>query len=261
MTHPAANAAGRSLLLARTAATVLPAAELGNSIVGFQSRDLRARPFFLLRAQISKLAGAGMRRIGITSPLPQVGKTFVACNLAAAISRLPDLACHLVDLDLRRGSVATTFGLQPTAGTTEYLLGQAPDLASLSWGIAGQKLIVYPAVGRMIRSSEILARKEFSDLVTAFDDARDAAAMGIFDLPPAFANDDAIVAVEQLDGYLLVVQDGVTTAKQVKDAIRLLGKDKLIGTVLNHFIRGLAIDDYGYGYGGDRKFGKYYANR
>lgn len=253
------GAEGQRAILASSPTSILPLSALGSSVLGFQSRDLRARPFFLLRAQISKLASAGITRIGITSPVPQVGKTFVACNLAAALSRLPDIDCHLVDLDLRRGSVGTTFGLEPAAGVTEYLQGELASLAETAWGVEDQDLIIYPTTGRMIRSSEILARQEFVELIDAFVRVK-GTSVGIFDLPPAFANDDAIVAVEQLDGYLLVIQDGVTTAKQVKDSIRLLGREKLIGTVLNHFIRGLAADDYGYGYGADRKFGKYYSD-
>lgn len=246
-------------LLARRPRSVISADEMGSSIVGFQSRDIRARPFFLLRAQLARLASQGMRRIGITSPLPQVGKTFVACNLAAATSRLPDLTCHLVDLDLRRGSVAETFGLPPAPGVVEFLRGDIGDLASLSWGVDGQDLVIYPTVGQLMRSSEILARQSYSDLIRAFDD-HPSSDIGVFDLPPAFANDDAILAIEQLDGYLLVVQDGVTTAKQVKDAVRLLGADKLLGTVLNRYVRGLTVDDYGYGYGNEKKFSKYYSD-
>ena len=246
-------------ILARRPRSTIQAAEMGPSIVGFQSRDMRARPFFLLRAQIARFASQGFRRIGITSPLPQVGKTFVACNLAAATSRLPDLHCHLIDLDLRRGSVAETFSLPEGPGVVEFLRGDTTDLASLSWGVEGQNLLIYPTVGQLMRSSEILARQTYTSLIAAFDGRADSD-IGIFDLPPAFANDDAILAIEQLDGYLLVVQDGVTTAKQVKDAVRLLGSDKLLGTVLNHYVRGLTVDDDGYGYGNEKKFSKYYSD-
>lgn len=245
-----------SAILAKRPHSIIPASELGSSIVGFQSRDTRARPFFLLRAQIARLANQGIRRIGITSPLPQVGKTFVACNLAAATSRLPDQTCHLIDLDLRRGSVAETFGLPAAPGVVQFLRGDTANLASLSWGVAGQDLVIYPTVGQMMRSSEILARKSLGALIAAFND-RPHCDIGIFDLPPAFANDDAIICTEQLDGYLLVVEDGVTTAKQVQDAVRLLGEDKLLGTVLNRYVRGLTVDDYGYGYGNEHKFSKY----
>lgn len=246
-------------ILGRKPRSIIAAADLGASIIGFQSRDVRARPFFLLRAQIARLVSRGIRRIGITSPLPQVGKTFVACNLAAATSRLPDIRCHLVDLDLRRGSVADAFGIPPASGVVDFLRGDTSDLASICWGVEDQELLIYPTTGQLMRSSEILARQTYGALVGAFNEGA-GNEVGIFDLPPAFANDDAIIAVEQLDGYLLVVQDGVTTAKQVKDAVRLLGADKLLGTVLNHFVRGLTVDDDGYGYGSENKFSKYYSD-
>ncbi|MDB5687545.1 MAG: chromosome partitioning protein, partial [Rhizorhabdus sp.] len=63
-----------------------------NGVYGFDSKDIRSRPFTLLRAQVLRIARAkNWRIIGITSPTPRVGKSFVASNLAAALARSPDL--------------------------------------------------------------------------------------------------------------------------------------------------------------------------
>ena len=68
------------------------------------------------------------------------------------------------------------------------------------------------------------------------------------DLPPAFANDDVAIVMQVIDAYLLVVEEGVTTAKQVRDVIEMLKPSPCIGTVLNRYNGGLGGGgDYGFG--------------
>ena len=62
-------------------------------IYGFDSRDIRSRPFNLLRSRLFKLHRTkGWRLFGVVSSNPGVGKSFVATNLGAALSRTPDVA-------------------------------------------------------------------------------------------------------------------------------------------------------------------------
>lgn len=227
---------------------IVAAEAVGSMVFGFQSRDQRSRSFNLLRTQITRFAANGTRLIGITSATPQVGKTFVASNLAASLSRVAELTTTLIDLDLRRGSVATQFSIAEGHGLAEYLGGETDNLAGMAWGIEGQRLVIYPTRQRRIASAELLAGPRFDALIAAMR-ALTTPAVHLCDLPPVFANDDAMIVAEQLDGYLLVVEDGVTTAKQLGDALRLLGPEKCLGTILNRYVRGLVGGDYGYGYG------------
>lgn len=251
--------------LARAGATVIDtvprrhitAAALGEAIVGFRSRDERSRPFNLLRTQIIRLAAEGVRVIGITSATPRVGKTFVACNLAASLARLPEWQTVLFDLDMRRGSVAERFNIPVERGITEYLAGETDDLADLAWGIEGQRLAIYPAAVRRVLSSELLASSRFQDLVAGMR-ALPGQSVVLLDLPPVFANDDAMIVGELIDGYLMVVEDGVTTAKQVRDSMRLMKSVRCLGTVLNNYVKGFGGGDYGYGYGKGSGYADYY---
>ncbi|KQU62038.1 hypothetical protein ASG67_02555 [Sphingomonas sp. Leaf339] len=235
----------------------LPVENLGEAIVGFRSRDERSRPFNLLRTQIARLVAGGVRVIGVTSATPRVGKTFVACNLAASMARLPDLKTVLIDLDLRRGSVAERFNLPVERGMTEYLAGRIDDLSEIAWGVAGQELTIYPAAVRKVLSSELLAGSRFQELIAAAR-AMPEQAVVLCDLPPIFANDDAMIVGELIDGYLMVVEDGVTTAKQVRDSMRLMKSVRCFGTVLNNYVQGFTGDDYGYGYGKGSGYSDYY---
>ena len=246
-----------ALTISATPATIAPAESVSETIVGFRGRDERSRSFNLLRTQIIRLVASGAKVIGITSATPQVGKTFIACNLAASLSRLPDMQTILYDLDLRRGSVAERFEIPVEIGMAELLSGTADNLPELSWGIEGQRLTIYPTAARRVRSSELLASARFAELVSAMREMR-GPVVHICDLPPVFANDDSMIVNEHIDGYIMVVEDGVTTAKQVRDSLRLLGPEKCFGTVLNRYVKGFAGGDYGFGYGKGKAYADYY---
>lgn len=232
--------------------------DLDEGVVGFRGRDQRSRAFNLLRTQVIRMAGEGAKLIGMTSPTPQVGKTFVASNLAASMGRIPDLRTYLFDFDLRRGSVAERFGIPNSFGLADYLTGDVDSLEGLAWQVEDEKLVIYPTFEKELYSSELIASRRFSALIAAMRQVEDGA-IHLCDLPPVFANDDAMIACEQLDGYLMVVEDGVTTAKQLKDAMRLLGPAKCLGTILNRYIQGLAPGDYGFGYGKQSSYSSYYS--
>ncbi|WP_174279317.1 CpsD/CapB family tyrosine-protein kinase [Sphingomonas bacterium] len=229
-------------------------------VFGFNSRDRRSRPFNLLRAQVIKeMKAQGWKRLGITSATPAVGKTFIASNLSASLSRVPDQRTLLFDLDLRRGSVATQYGLTEQVGLESYLDGRIETLGPVARAVTGSNLVIYPSVPLTEGSSaELLAGKRARALTEAMVQLSDQH-LCICDLPPAFANDDASIALQQLDAFLLVVEEGRTTARQVRDAIKLLAPVPCIGTVLNRYNGVIGTEDYGFGYHSQGKYDAYYS--
>jgi protein-tyrosine kinase len=228
-------------------------------VYSFNSRDKKSRAFNLLRSQVLKLMAArNWSVIGITSATPSVGKSFVAANLAAAIARTPDTDVCLFDLDLRRSSVAEIFGLEGEVGLNHYLGGSVPDLASIGRRIGDERLYVFPSYIEQIDSAELLAGEPAKRLFDVMGKLPGKPVV-ICDLPPVFANDDTIIAMEHMDAFLLVLEDGVSTKKQLQDAMRLLAPAPCIGTVLNRYRGGFGNEDYGYGYGRKDNYGKYYS--
>lgn len=228
-------------------------------VFGFNSRDQRSRPFNLLRAQVSKIMRAqGWTRLGVTSATPAVGKTFIASNLAASLSRVPDQRTLLFDLDLRRGSVATQYGLADQAGIETYLTGGIDSLAPVGRAVIGSNLVLYPCFPLDQSSAELLAGARARAMIDAMARLPDGC-LSICDLPPAFANDDASIVLGQIDAYLLVVEEGRTTARQVRDAIKMLSPAPCIGTVLNRYNGVIGGDDYGFGYRNKGKYDAYYS--
>jgi protein-tyrosine kinase len=230
-----------------------------SGIFGFNSRDRRSRSFNLLRTQIMKIMKAkDWKIIGVTSATPRVGKTFMATNLAASLSRIPGIRTLLFDLDLRRGSVAVNFGLPVGVGVNSFLTGEIDSLEGAAYKIPHTGLTIYPSTPTSDSSAELLAGERMLALVKAMR-AMNENVICLCDLPPAFANDDAAIVLQSIDAYLLVVEEGVTTAKQVRDTIDMLKPSPCIGTVLNRYNGGLGGGgDYGFGYGGQSQYDAYY---
>src|SRR5690349_14337850 len=89
---------------------------------GFDSRNASSRSFNLIRSKLVALQRErGWRMLGVVSATPNVGKSFVSANVAAAMSRDPRFQTYLVDLDLRRATIKDIFGIQTNEGLVEYL--------------------------------------------------------------------------------------------------------------------------------------------
>lgn len=227
-----------------------------HKLVGFDSRDIRARPFNLLRTSLSKkVKESGLRLVGVTSATPAAGKSYLSLNLASSLARVTDQPVFLVDLDIRRASLAEEIGLITEHGIESFLEGEVSDLRRVGYRIEGTELGLFPSVRRKRNTAELLASERFAEMVEIFRSKSEAAII-LFDLPPAFANDDAMISLEHLDGYLLVVDSGKTTRKHVQDVLAMLHPTPCIGSILNRYNGGFT-DSYGYGYG-SAHYGKYY---
>lgn len=229
-------------------AAVLPwASALSKSrhIYGFDSLDPRSRPFNMMRAKLNELRqDRGWRLFGIVSATPKVGKSFIAANVAAALSRDPRIETTAVDLDLRLASLTTLFGIEPAVSIRSYLEDRPNARMPSAYALAGERLTILPTVGGAIRSAELLAGKRAQALLRSM---RISAQNRLFivDLPPVFANDDAATTMARLDAYLVVAEEGRTTQRELRDVIELLGSDQLAGVVLNKYRGGLVSEGYG----------------
>jgi protein-tyrosine kinase len=225
-----------------------------HKIVGLNSADGRSRAFNLLRTRFAKsVEDAGAQLIGITSPTPAAGKSFLSVNLALSLAKVAAGAIYLVDLDLRRASVAEELGLEAEAGINDYLAGQVQSLEQIGISIDGLPLVVFPTHRVDTDSAELLSSPNFDRLLQAFRN-RSSGTIVLFDLPPAFASDDAMISIDKMDGYLLVVDSTVTNKSHILDSLAMFEPKPCLGTVLNRFLGGM-LDTYGYGSGA---YGKYY---
>jgi protein-tyrosine kinase len=153
----------------------------------------------------------------------------------------------LCDLDMRRGSVITQMSVNVEVTLDDYLHGKRDDWRDALFRVNDDRLVVLPTRAGLRDSSEMLASSRFSALMSDLR-ALSRDYLVICDLPPVFANDDAMLSMRYLDAYLLIVDHGRTTARQIDETLSLMAPAQCIGTVLNRYQGGIA-DDYGYGYG------------
>lgn len=225
-------------------------------IVGLDSRDSRSRAFNLLRTTLSKrMKEKGHRLIGITSATPSAGKSFLSLNLAASLSKVSEDDVILVDLDLRRASIAEGVGMQVKRGVSDFLTEEVVDLGSIGSRIQDTQLVLFPTKTVAKHTAELISGPVFEKFISELRQGTGNSIV-LFDLPPAFANDDAMLILGELDAYVMVIDSGKTNAKQVQDVLAMLDPVPCIGTVLNRYNGGFA-DNYGYGYG-TSAYAKYY---
>jgi len=186
------------------------------------------------------------RSIVVTSANAGEGKSTVSSNLARmmAAAGQPTL---LIDADLRRPSLATTFGLDPAVGLTQVLVG---DLAieDVLQETSTPNLQVITAGRIPPNPSELLGSQRMHALVEELTKEF----MVILDAPPLLPVTDAGLLTVTCDGALLVVAVGKTYVEQVELCGKVLGRvgGRLLGCVLNMApSRGLGAVVYGYGGG------------
>ncbi|NOW46462.1 Mrp family chromosome partitioning ATPase [Novosphingobium sp. SG751A] len=217
---------------------------LANGIFGLEDADRRARSFILLRSQImSGFYADGGRVLAVTSTQAGNGKSFVAANLACALSLIHPTV--LIDLDLRRPTIGERFGLTVKTGVDDYLSERCewPDVGQK---VAGLNLKLYPVRARCLQSSSLLASDRLAGAMQAVRAAPDQP-ICIIDTPPALILDDIMLISRHAAGIMLVLEEGRTTERDVIEVRRLLSSTRVIGAVLNRSMTGQHTGyDYGY---------------
>jgi capsular exopolysaccharide synthesis family protein len=187
----------------------------------------------MLRTQVlQRVRHFGVRAIGVVSAADGEGKTLTAANLALGIAAQSNQSVLLVDLDLRRPSLATLFGLRLEQGLDAWFAGVV-SIGDICHGIEGiENLEIIPTLSPVRGSSEILASRRSQDMLMELKNAQ-RQGLVIFDLPPVLLTDDFLTIASILDGVVLVTSEGITKRDDVARTRELMGNVRLLGTVLN----------------------------
>ena len=169
--------------------------------------------------------------LAITSAAPDAGKTFVTANLAIALAMEVNQTVLVVDADLRNPNVGWFFGLNVEKGLLDYLSEDMP-LSSILINPGIQRLVVLPGKGFTTHSSELLSSPKMVNLVNELKFKYDSRII-LFDMPPLLNSDDTLLFMPNFDAALLVVEDGKTTAEEVRRSLQILEETELMGLVLN----------------------------
>ncbi|MCP4679767.1 MAG: polysaccharide biosynthesis tyrosine autokinase [Deltaproteobacteria bacterium] len=200
-------------------------------------------------------ADSPAKRILITSPSPQEGKTTVAVNLAITMAQSGS-SVLLVDTDMRRPRVHKAFDLHPRKGISTMVLGESTMEESVTkTGIPNLDILTCgPAPPN---PSELMHTESFVRVIEMLSKEYDRV---IFDSPPVAVVTDAAILSKLVDGTVLIVKSLQTTRDAAKHSVSVL-RDigaTILGAVLNDL--DLANRKYGqhYYYYYYKKYGYYY---
>jgi polysaccharide biosynthesis transport protein len=190
---------------------------------------------------------AGGRIIGVTSSVPNEGKSSIATAVARWLAQT-GARTLLVDCDLRNPTLSRSLSAGAAAGLLEVLRNQS-SLEKAVWSdpTTGMKFLPVAMKGRMAHSSEVLGsaqtRKYLDSLRTMFDYI-------ILDFSPLMPIVDVRVSTSMVDSYIYVIAWGETRIEFVKKGLNSARGvyERLLGVVLNK-VNLTAVDRYDSGAG------------
>jgi capsular exopolysaccharide synthesis family protein len=169
----------------------------------------------------------GTKTLMVASALPREGKTLTVTNLAITLSESFGRRVLLIDADLRRPSVHGLLRLPNARGLSEGLRSDGRQLSLLE---VSQTLSVMTA-GRP--GPQPLAGLTSVRMRTLLEEAATAFEWVLLDSPPVGIMPDANVLAGLTDGVILVIAAGSTPCPLIERAVNEIGRDHIVGTVLN----------------------------
>lgn len=170
----------------------------------------------------------GMKTILVTSALASEGKSLTSTNLALTLGESYRRSVLLIDADLRRPALHDVFQVPNVSGLSDGLHADAEKKLSLVQITAGVTLLTAgrpdPDPMHVLTSDRM--RRIIHEAADRFD-------WVIIDTPPVALLPDANLLVSMVDAALLVIRAGQTPYHLVLKAVDAIGRDRILGTVLN----------------------------
>jgi protein-tyrosine kinase len=186
-----------------------------------------------------------MRVIMVSSAASGDGKTLTATNLALTLSESYRRRVLLVDADLRRPSLHVVLQIPNDSGLTDGLKAETTrhmEIVRLSpylWVLPAG----HPDSDPMSGLTSARMRRFVEEATELYD-------WVIIDTPPVGVLPDAKLLAAMADATLLVIGAGKTPYAFLKRALDALGRDRVLGVVLNRVdAKLMAGEYYYYGYG------------
>jgi len=167
-----------------------------------------------------------LKTVMIASAVPGEGKSLTAAILARALSEAYRRRVVLIDADLRRPSLHSLFDIPSSPGLNDCLAGNV----SMHPVRLSNTLCVIPAgspePNPLERLSSSGMRELLSEQAQHFD-------WVVIDVPPLAACPDAGLLASLVDGVVVVIRAGKTPLAAVESTITALGRERIVGVVLN----------------------------
>jgi len=192
--------------------------------------SLPAEKFRFLSVRLRQLRQARpLKKLLITSTVPEEGKSLVSANLAITLARKKPQSVLLLEGDLRRPVLAREFGVSTPTGLSEWLQSRPTQLPVI-YNLQQAGLCFLPAGHPPHNPLELMQSGRLSELFESLTESFDWI---VIDSPPILPLGDTSVWTRLAEGVLLVVREGITQRQQLKRGLEALDRSKLLGTVLN----------------------------
>lgn len=213
-----------------------------NKLVYFsEPNGMAAEKFRFLGVRLRQMQQSrSLKRVVITSSIPQEGKSTVAANLACTLARRGQRGTLLLDGDLRRPSIAKIFGLGNIAGISEWLQGEGGPTTCIHQ-LKGTRLHILPVGAPPKEPLELMQSAKLSGIMNKLSSWFDWI---VIDTPPVLPLADTSIWLRMADGAILVARQGVSQRALLKRGLEGLDSSKLLGTVLNGANKRIATDYY-----------------
>jgi len=191
--------------------------------------SLVAEKFRFLGVRLRQIRHSrSLKKILVTSAIPQEGKSLVSANVAGVLARRKEKVL-LIEGDLRRPVLAQQFGLGRLAGLAEWLQSGL-QTASNIYHLSGPGFWIMPAGDPPLNALELMQSGRLSQLMEQLTPLFDWI---IVDSPPLLPLADTTVWARMTDGTLLVAREGITEKAPLQRGLEMIKKSDLLGIVLN----------------------------
>ena len=197
-----------------------------------EAGGIAAEKFRLLAVRLRNLKQKReLKRVLVTSALPDEGKSVVSLNLACTLARYKQLRVLLVEGDMRRPKIRTNLGLPPMKGLSEWLRSDIP-ISEVIYQVnsPGLSLWLLPAGEPMTDPVELMQSGRLAALLDRLTESFDWI---IIDSTPVLPVADTSVWARLSQGILMVVREARTEKRQLQKALDALDSSTLLGVVLN----------------------------
>lgn len=198
-------------------------------VVFTEPESLAAEKFRFLGVRLRQMRqNRSLKKVLVTSTIPEEGKSLVSVNLAGVLARRKEKVL-LIEGDLRRPTLAQRLGLGRLAGLAEWLQGGL-ETASNVYRLGGPGFWIMPAGDPPENTLDLMQSGRLSSLVAQLTTLFDWI---IVDSPPLLPLADTTVWARLTDGTLLVTREGTTEKGPLQRGLEMIKKSDLLGVVLN----------------------------
>ncbi len=194
------------------------------------------------------LAPYGHKSILVTSSRPGEGKTTVASSLALALAQIEKVL--LIDMDLRKPTLASNFGLPLGSNGIANLLAGTASIDECIYKIEDDKIDIMPTGMAPPNPLSLLLSESCGTVISDLGSRYDRI---IVDSPPVGAVSDPLVLSKIVDAVVYVINSGHTPSRLAQRSVGeiLQNNASVLGAVINQVKYNKQLDYMTYYYGND----------